>query len=234
MELKYEGRDLEAMSFAQNYHTWILETFAPFMGDRVAEVGAGAGNISSMLLAAPLKELVAVEPSEGMFRLLSERIGNDERVVRKRGVFAEVCGEYAGHFDSVLYINVLEHIKDDATELRHAGTALKKGGHVCIFVPALSWLYSEFDASIGHYRRYHKPELHKLMEDAGFEVIQLRYFDVAGVLPWFLFLKLLRKRLDPKNTERYDTYVIPYLKMLETRITVPFGKNLIAVGRKLA
>lgn len=233
-DFEYESRDLEVMSFAQKYHEWIASLFSGFLGKKVAEVGAGSGNFSKLILREPIEELVAIEPSKNMYELLRKNMAHDSRVEAHNAFFTDVSPRYIGHFDSVVYVNVLEHVEDDAGELARMYESLRPGGHVCIFVPALSWLYSEHDASIGHFRRYHKAPLIALLKSAGFEIVRVRYFDVLGILPWLVLLKWKWLKGDPTsgNISFYDTYIVPVSRMLETLITPPIGKNLIAVGRK--
>lgn len=229
---QYEGKDLEAMSLAPNYHAWILREFAPYLGKRVAEVGAGSGTFSSLLLQRPITELIAVEPSQEMYPLLAERFNANERVMCKQSFFLDLSAQYKEYFDSVLYINVLEHIKDDEKELRYVYESLKKGGVVCIFVPALQWLYGEHDRSVGHQRRYYKKQLKDLLGKTGFELVTIRYFDIVGVLPWLLLMRVMKKRLTANNAAFYDAVVIPIMSRIESIVSPPLGKNLIAVARK--
>ena len=99
------------MSFTGNYHAWIVDEFAPYLGETIAEVGAGIGSISKLLLKKPIKRLVAFEPSQNMYPLLAEELRQDERA---RAVHDFFSPRYAqAGFDSVVYINVLEHIQDD-------------------------------------------------------------------------------------------------------------------------
>ncbi|MFZ3043631.1 MAG: class I SAM-dependent methyltransferase [Minisyncoccia bacterium] len=230
--LQYEGRDLEAMSLAPNYHAWIVRTFAPYLGKQVAEVGAGSGTFSEALLQLPIDELLAVEPSQEMYPLLAERFRTDARVVCTQSFFHDISAQYREHFDSVIYVNVLEHIKNDAQELRHAHEALKEGGMLCLFVPALQWLYGEHDRSVGHQQRYYKKQLKSLLEESGFEVVRIRYFDIAGVLPWFFLMRVLKRRLTGNNAVLYDRFVVPIMSRIESLIPPPLGKNLMAVARK--
>lgn len=230
--LVYEGRDLEAMSFAHNYHRWIVSEFRPFLGGAVAEVGAGSGSVSEMLVDEGVERLVAVEPSAQMYARLVERVGGHPRVHPERAYFPDVYERYRETFDSVVYVNVLEHVPDDTRELRCAWESLRPGGHLCVFVPALAWLYSDFDASIGHYRRYHREPLRRLLEGAGYEVVRLRYFDSLGVLPWLVVLRLMRRGLGGSAVGAYDRWAVPLLRAVESRIPVPVGKNLLAVARK--
>ena len=232
--LVYEGRDLEAMSFARNYHRWIVSEFRPYLGDTVAEVGAGSGNVSEMLLAEPIRRLVAVEPSEQMYPLLARRLADEPRARTEQAFFSAIHERHRGAFDTVVYVNVLEHVPDDAGELRCVWETLKPGGHLCVFVPALQWLYSDFDASIGHYRRYHREPLRRLLRGAGFEVVRLRYFDSLGILPWLVVFRLMRRRLAGSDVAAYDRWAVPLLRAVEPRVPVPLGKNLLAVARKPA
>lgn len=229
---RYEGKDLEAMASAPNYYQWVLEEFAPFIKGKVLEVGAGRGTFSARLEECPITELVAVEPSEEMYPLLAKRFHDDEQVTCRQAFFPDLSAQYRDHFDTAVYINVLEHIKDDKDELRHVYMSLKDGGTACIFVPALSWLFSESDRTVGHYRRYHKSKLKKLLEETGFEVVSIRYFDIAGVLPWLLFMKYMKGTVTGNGVAVYDSVIVPIMKRLESVVTPPLGKNLMVVARK--
>lgn len=231
-DFKYEGRDLEAMSFAVRYHEWILSFFRPFLGKRVAEVGAGAGSFSALLLREPIEMLVAIEPSSDMFRRLAEEMKSEARVVSHNAFLSEVYERYVNTLDSIVYVNVFEHVEDDEKELSLARSCLRDGGHICIFVPALPWLYSEHDASIGHFRRYTKKELHERVRKAGFEIVSARYFDIAGVFPWLFLVKFLKKSPAPGAVKMYDSFVVPISRLVEGVLPPPVGKNLLVVGRK--
>lgn len=230
--VRYEGRDLEAMSFARRYHQWIADIFAPYLGNQVAEVGAGSGNFSSLLVGKNVQNLVAIEPSREMFPLLKQKFDGDVRVITRHALFQDMCKEYQNHFDSVVYVNVLEHIEKDDQELRSVYQSLKAGGHVCIFVPALPWLYSDFDASVGHYRRYTKRQLEQLLKETGFDIVRISYFDLIGIIPWFIFFKLFRKKLSTGDAVLYDRFVVPFVRMCESIVPIPVGKNLIVIAKK--
>lgn len=233
-DFEYESKDLEAMASAPNYHAWILSKFKKFLGKQVAEVGAGSGNFSSLLLREPIEKLVAIEPSKNVYDLLKEKTANDARVVCCNSFFPDVSTEYINYFDSVVYVDVLEHVKDDARELSYVYNSLKKGGYVCIFVPALSWLYSEHDKSIGHFRRYHKKPLSSLLKNSGFEIMKLEYFDIVGIIPWLVVYKFLKKKPNPNNVGFYDKYIVPISRFLESLMTPLIGKNLVIVGKKIS
>lgn len=232
LPIQYEGRDLEAMFSAPNYCAWILSQFEPYLGNTVAEVGAGSGNFSSQLITKIDGTLIAVEPSEQMFPLLKEHFAGNTRVICEPYFFADVASKYAGTLDTIIYVNVLEHVENDRQEIVQAYDALKPGDHLCVFVPALPFLFSDFDASVGHRRRYSKQELVARMRETGFEIVKLRYFDIAGILPWLLFMKLLRWSITPGRAGLYDRLVVPIMRKIESLIPPPIGKNLMIVGRR--
>lgn len=229
-DLQYSGKELEVMSFAQNYHRWIIDQFEPYLGERVAEVGAGIGNISRIILTKSVKELFAFEPSSNLFPSLFDELKHEERAHPINDFFSS---DYLKKdLDSIVYVNVLEHIEEDQTELTNLRGALGPNGRLLLFVPALRELYSDFDRSVGHYRRYEKNELKLLVEKAGFKIVQLRYFDFFGVFPWYLNFVLLRKPMNGRTVFLYDNYIVPIMKLAESYVTPPIGKNLFLVGMK--
>jgi SAM-dependent methyltransferase len=229
--LHYHGRELE-MGGAANYHAWILREFEPYIRGRVAEVGAGSGNVSTLLLDRGVGHLLAVEPSINVFPQLAARLAQHDRATVSNQYFHQVVPRIAGTMNAVLYINVLEHIERDAAELRLAYEALSPGGHVCIFVPALQGLYSQFDAEVGHFRRYHLRPLRRLVEGAGFRVIKSHYFDIAGCVAWFVAYRLLKGGIVGGQVSLYDRWVVPVMSRLEALLPPPVGKNLVIVGVK--
>jgi SAM-dependent methyltransferase len=228
----YIGKDLEAMSFAERYHQWILDEFRPYLHGEVVEVGAGSGNFTSLLADAEIEHLISFEPSENMFQLLTERVEGYGHIEAVNGFFNRESGEYQSRYDAVTYINVLEHIERDLDELQFVREALKPGGSVCIFVPALSWLYSELDKEVGHYRRYHKKQLVSLVKSAGFEIARVKYFDMLGILPWYIVFVLMKQKISGSNVSLYDRYAVPSVRWFESVVTPPIGKNLLLVAKK--
>jgi len=131
-------------------------------------------------------------------------------------------------------VNVLEHIENDREALFHAYKSLKNKGHILLFVPALSFLYSDLDKRLGHYRRYSKNELIKIVTSAGFSIKKVSYFDMVGIIPWYIAFVLLNHAytLKASNVSMYDKLVVPIMKKVEHVITPVIGKNLILVGQK--
>jgi SAM-dependent methyltransferase len=227
---QYFGKDLEAMSFANNYYRWVIAEFSPYIRGAVAEVGAGVGNFSKLILEANIGSLMAFEPSGNMFPFLEKALNKDKRAKAINGFFGKV--ETSKHFDSVLYINVLEHIEDDFSELSRVYTALFPGGYLLIFVPALSWLYSELDRQIGHFRRYTKKNLVELTQRAGFSIVKACYFDIAGIIPWYINFTLLKNTISCGTVSLYDKLVVPVVRVIERLVPPPIGKNVLLIARK--
>ena len=235
----YAGKDLEAMSFAVNYHRWILSIFEPYLGSRVVEVGAGTGSFSELLLERRLKSLALVEPSKAMYQQLCQRVRELRPSVAVKAyndVFERVATaiQSAERPDSIIYVNVLEHIADDVRELNVINKTLDAGGRIFIFVPALRWLHGSFDRQINHFRRYTRTELEKKCVASGFRVITSRYFDLFGVLPWWVKYKVLQSNnMEPGAVRFYDQRVVPIARTLESTVSPPLGKNVLLIGEKL-
>jgi SAM-dependent methyltransferase len=232
----YVGKDLEAMSFAVNYHKWILEEFRPFLGKKLVEVGAGTGSFSEMLIEENPKNLALVEPSE-MFKFLEQNISQIETAARVNfynSIFSETAHKFDEKPDTIIYVNVLEHIEDDAGELRKVHETLESGGRCLIFVPALRALYGAFDEKVGHFRRYAKSELEDKVKAAGFKVVKSKYFDFVGIFPWYVKYKLLKSdSLESGAVTTYDKFAVPVTKQFERFLKFPVGKNILLVGEKL-
>ncbi len=228
----YFGKDLEAMSFAQNYHQWIFEEISPYIGQKMAEIGAGVGNFSDFLLQNDILSIDAFEPSSNMYPYLEQKFEANPKVITHNSFFESMAEQYIEAFDSVIYINVLEHIEDDIASLVEARKTLKPDGRIIIFVPALPFLYSELDKSVGHFRRYTRSGLCQVVKQANLEIETIKYFDIAGIIPWYIAFVLMKQTASSGNVSLYDNWVIPLMKRLEKLITPPVGKNLLLVARK--
>jgi SAM-dependent methyltransferase len=227
--------DLERLGAADHFFSWALAELQPFLRGRVLEVGAGVGTITRRLLDAdPDLTIVALEPAGNVFGDLASLAAVTPRVSAAQQTLCEYLAGAAEPFDAVIYLNVLEHVEDDAEELRLAASALRAGGALLVFGPALEWLYSELDHKAGHYRRYSVRRLHDLARAAGFEVLSLRYFDVIGVLPYLIAYRLLRRPVISGSTLwGYDRLLVPVSRLLQRALPrPPLGKNVVLVARK--
>ncbi len=227
--------DLERLGTARHFFDWVLNEFDPYLSGHLLEVGAGVGTITRKLVERyPQACVVALEPAGNLHAELASLAAFDDRVVAVRQTLSEYAGEAAERFDAVVYLNVLEHIADDAEEVRLAAKVLRPGGALLVFGPALEWLYSELDHKAGHYRRYTVGQLRELVTAAGLQVLSVRYLDVLGVLPYLVVYRLLRRtEITGSTMWGYDRLVVPLSRALQGWLgQPPLGKNVVLVARK--
>jgi|tagenome__1003787_1003787.scaffolds.fasta_scaffold20736696_2 SAM-dependent methyltransferase len=231
-EVTYEGRDLEVLADMPNYHAWIMSWFGQYVHGRVVEYGAGTGTISQYLRPVA-QRLTLIEPSANLHAALRARFPDDALVEIEALTLEEhVKQTETGTVDTAVLVNVLEHIEDDANALAELSRIVVPGGHVLIFVPALSLLMSRLDGMLGHFRRYHSVELRDKLRAAGLQVVRCRYFDFPGILPWLLVNRLLGSTsFSPALVKLYDRAAVPMARRIERLIPPPLGKNLVAIAR---
>ena len=239
---EYSGRELEAMAWAENYHRWIIRMFAPYLGRHIVEVGAGLASFSELILKYhKCESLSLVEPSTEMYQQLVvnapllTKSKDETRIDTYQSSFVDVAPLIRSKQtpDSIIYVNVLEHIADDELELTTIQQTLTVGGRVFLFVPALPWLYGAFDERVGHVRRYTKRSLEDKLKRAGFKTVLSSYFDVVGIAPWWIKYCLLRSvTMEPASVRFYDRFIVPAVSRMEAVIRPPLGKNVIVVAEK--
>jgi SAM-dependent methyltransferase len=218
---------LEVLEQASAYTDWILNLINPYVGTSICEIGAGHGTFTQHLSRAG--SVVACDPSDRCVQLMRERFAGNHRV---EVVHGEMVSE-SMRFDAFVMINVLEHIPDDEAAIVQCRKRLGPGGHVVVFAPALEVLYSEFDRSIGHYRRYSRGSLAAVVHRAGLEVVELRYVNSVGAIAWWLITKKLGRR--PTNTaavRAYDRFIVPLVRRFEHSRSPLFGQSVLCVARR--
>jgi SAM-dependent methyltransferase len=233
----YFAEDLEAMDSASNYYTWMLDAFRPAIGRKILEVGAGSGNFSERLLQQQPELLTCLEPSDNVAAVLERRLAG--KAEARRGLLSDHAAGWQERYDTIFYVNVMEHVEHDSEEVKLALSCLKPGGHLLIFVPALPWLFGKADEMFGHFRRYTKGALLALFDEqtarSEVEVKRCHYWDIIGVLPWWVSFVLLRRSvMSGGMVKLYDSLVVPVARVLEGLITPPIGKNLFLVVQKKA
>lgn len=232
----YSGEELESLAGARHYQQWIADQFLPCLRGRIMEIGAGIGTMTKCWLPHA-DELHALEPADNLFPVLRETFRAFPNVRAHHGDLEKVLSRHpelaTEAFDSIVMVNVLEHIEDDLGVLKTIHRMLRPGGHLLIFVPAMSVLYGSLDRKFGHCRRYGRKELVSLCAKAGYEIVRTRYFDFFGVLPWWLVGRIFNStKLSPRMTLWYDRLVVPLARHAEKLVAPPLGKNLVLVGRK--
>jgi 2-polyprenyl-3-methyl-5-hydroxy-6-metoxy-1,4-benzoquinol methylase len=219
---------LDSLDGAQRYAEWIFSLIEPHLGERILEVGAGLGTFTQLL--ARRGRVVATDMSARCVEALRDRYREWPAVqVDHMDLSASVAGRT---FDSIVLVNVLEHIDDDATALKELHDGLEPGGRLILWVPAFMRLYSDFDRRIGHYRRYDMAGLTRLVGEAGFEVVDARYVNSVGALAWWLLARKLGRTPTAEGGVRlFDRAFVPVVRGIEEHWRPPFGQSIFCVAQ---
>ncbi len=225
--LKHAFKILESL---ERYNRWIVDHLRPHAGRRILEVGAGTGNLTRFFLGG--EEILAVDIDPGFIDEMKRRFGGNPRLkteVMDVSAPSDPLGERT--FDTILCVNVLEHIQDDETTLKRFRSHLVPGGRLLLLVPAHPGLYGSVDREAGHVRRYDRKGLATRLVAAGFTIEKLRHFNMLGALGWWVNVRLFRRRNLPTRQSRLLNLLVPLLR-LEDRINPPFGLSLIAIASR--
>jgi SAM-dependent methyltransferase len=221
----YPGGELELFEKARGWKRYWCKRIEPFVHGAVLEVGAGMGANTQALAGLAYRRWVALEPD----RALAERI-----VPPEGGRHSVVVGTVESlpaseRFDTVLYLDVLEHIREDRAELDRAGAHLTPGGVLVVLAPALPFLFTPFDRRIGHFRRYTKRSLRSIVPP-GFSEREMTYLDSVGLLASLGNRLLLRAAL-PTETQIlfWDRWLVPCSVRLDQLLFGAVGKSVLAV-----
>jgi SAM-dependent methyltransferase len=213
------------MEGAGAYNSWLFDRVRPHLGARVLDAGAGIGTFTE--LAAEGREVVAVEPDAELFPYLRDRFAGWPEVTVVQGTADDV----EGPFDSVVCLNVLEHIPDDRAALARFHELLSPGGCLLLLVPAHPFLFGSIDRTVEHERRYRKQDVGERLRGAGFEVGELRCVNPLGAAGWFVSSRVLKREQVPEGPlELYDK-LVPALRVLD-RVDVGVGLSVWAVARR--
>jgi len=227
----YVGGELDLFAAARTWKGYWSRRLAPDLRGDVLEVGSGLGANAPFLLGPRVRSLLSLEPDPALAARLKAR--RDERGDARWKVS---CGTVASTreapgFDAILYLDVLEHIADDAGELRGAARRLHHGGLLAVLAPAHEWLFSPFDAAVGHHRRYTRATLAAVVPPGLVPVVST-YLDSPGVLLSLANRLLLRRRLPTaRDIALWDRWVVPLAVRLDPLTGRLFGRSVLSVWR---
>jgi len=226
------GEILERLNRAPRFTKWMADVVRPYVGDRVVEVGAGIGNMSLHLM--PRREYWATDVNPHYLEHLEKlRDTRPYMFVRETdGMNAETFPSDR-KFDTVVCLNVVEHIEDDAEILRNIRNILDEGGRAIILVPCGPKLYGSLDKVLGHCRRYTRQQLVEVAERAGFRVERVLKFNRAGVPAWWLNGRVLHRETFGLWQVRLLNVLTPVFRLLDPLIPLP-PLSLIAILRNEA
>ena len=210
------------------YNAWMFDRIRAWIGSRVLEIGSGIGNLSAFLVDR--ERLVLTDTREEYLARLRTRFANHSNISVVHLYLPHDDRAVAGQrFDTIICLNVLEHVEDDITSLAAVRKPLEPKGRLVLLVPALPALYGSIDRALGHHRRYTRADLIAKLERAGFRLVHIEYFNLAGIPGWWWAGRVLQRQTIPAGSLKlYDT-LVPVFR-LERLIPWRVGQSLIAVG----
>jgi SAM-dependent methyltransferase len=230
-QFRYIGSELETFAHAINWKSYIESQIRPYLVGDVLEVGAGIGATMRFLRGPGQSRWTCLEPDPALARVL----------VRDAKLAQLECDVVIGSvqslnphltFDSILYIDVLEHIEDDRAELLTAAAHLKPNGTLIVLAPAHQCLFSPFDRAVGHFRRYNKKSLQGLMPQE-LKVERHLYMDSIGAMASFGNRMLLKRRTPGTLQIRFwDGVLVPLSRVIDPLLRYSIGKSILAVWRR--
>ena len=227
----YQGNELELFRHAKNWKAYFSKVLSPFIHGDVLEAGAGIGATTRLLNDGTASSWLLLEPDAEMSTGLETQIKNGMLPPNcrfKKGTIEHLTEK----FDTIIYIDVLEHIENDSRELKQAASLLKPGGHLLLLSPAFPFLYNPFDKAIGHYRRYTKNQL-RTITPPGLKLESCRYYDTAGFFAAAANKLLLRKKSPTlKQVHFWDSWLVPVSRVTDKLFFHSFGKSVIAIWHR--
>jgi SAM-dependent methyltransferase len=220
---------LKTFSLAHNYNIWIINLFAPYIGKKILEIGSGIGNLTYYLQHFGVLSCIDISD----YYLAHMRIDYPDIAFYKYDVSDEAIKALKSEqFDTVVCVNVLEHVADDRKALENLYAILKPGGRLLLYVPALQFLYGSVDKNLQHHRRYNKAPLEKLLRQTGFSIERIFYSNFVAIFGWYFNSRIQRKmELSYWQTMLFDKFA-PIFEKIEKRIKPPVGMCLIAIAKK--
>jgi trans-aconitate methyltransferase len=230
MDSKAQTFWLENLTKANRYNDWIFTQIVADLGENILEVGCGNGNFTE-LLASQCHEVTAIDINPEYIQLAQTRLKERSRIKLLVADVSQI--EWQEQFNTIIMLDVLEHIEAELTVLKQLNSSLKPGGKLIIKVPALTWLYNPMDRAINHYRRYNKRTLKTTLTQAGFVIPKIWYFNLAGIPGWWFNGQVLKRTIPPTQQIGFFNQLVPILSKIETTIKLPLGLSLFAVAVKL-
>lgn len=223
------SQTLESMSQATWYNRWIKNQFSKYLTGQILEIGCGIGNFSTYL--ANYGKLTSIDVNEDYIKEAKDKV-----LERGKVGFGDIeKGKYffkEKKFNTIVCINVLEHIKEDIKAIDNIYELLTSNGYLILLVPAHKFLYNLIDSSIGHFRRYEKGPLKQQLNETGFEIIKLRELNFLGSIGWFIAGKLFKENYVSEGKIKIFNFISPIFLLLENIFESPFGTSILVIARK--
>jgi glycosyltransferase involved in cell wall biosynthesis len=222
---------LDSLAGTKRFNRWMADTVRPWLGTRVLELGSGIGNMTQHLAGGRKVYVASDIEEEHLARLRVRFRGRPNLRIR----YCDLCSaadfqDLRGQFDTVVCLNVVEHVQDDLTALRNIFSALQPGGVAIILVPQDQAAYGTLDEVLGHYRRYSEAQLRARMEEAGFQIERMLHFNRVTRPGWRVNGQLLKRRSFSRFQLRVFDMLVPLWRVIDGWFPWP-AVSVIAIGR---
>jgi ubiquinone/menaquinone biosynthesis C-methylase UbiE len=229
---KYPGEELVLFQQATHWKKYFSRPIKPYIKGNVLEVGAGIGSTTLLLNDGSAGQWLMLEPDAQLGAQLKSKIETKALPANCR-LQTGTIDQLSSTFDTIIYIDVLEHIENDGGEMEKAARLLRAGGYIIVLSPAFNHLYSPFDKAIGHYRRYNK-KMFRHITPEGLELIRNRYYDTVGYFAALMNKLILRQKYPTLNQVKFwDNWMLPVSKISDKLFLHSFGKSIIAIWKKI-
>lgn len=228
------AQTLKIMRKAAHYNKWLFSVTKKYVSEPILEIGAGIGNFTSLL--ADLGSVTAVDIDRkylsSLKKLKHRNIKTGFGDIESAKYFFATQGSSKEMFNSIVCMNVLEHIDHDVTALRNMNSLLKKKGTLVLLVPSGKFAFGTLDTNLGHFRRYSKEELTQKLGEAGFTIERMRYLNLLGIPGWWFNSKVLKRKVIPSRQVWIFDKISRPLLLLERIVKFPIGLSLLVIAKK--
>ena len=229
---QYPGQELELFEAARNWKSYLADKIKPYEKGKVLEVGAGISETTTYVMNEKVTHWTCLEPDEKLFAITQKKINEKMlpgQCIARQGTLTTLSPDEK--FDTILYIDVLEHIQDDVQELKKANAHLLPGGNLIILSPAFQSLYNAFDKAVGHYRRYTKSTLSQIIPP-DLLLQKLFYLESLGMSLLLVNRFWGKPYPSPVTIRFWDRFLIPLSKVADTILFHCIGKSIIGIWKK--
>ena len=233
----YLGHEnLELLAHRYRFNDWLFKEVSHGLHGNILEVGSGIGTFTEKLIHSfPNSHLTLTDISPTYIKDLKEKYSTNENIsVGKLDLNNKGDYERIGYkkFDSIIAINVLEHVENDEFALVQLFNMLKENGVLVILVPCHKFLYNVIDKNVGHFRRYSKKDLENKVRKTGFTIDKIHYFNLLGMIGWFINGNLLKNsKISDTGLKIFDQ-LVPLSKYGEMVMGKRTGLSIICYLKK--
>lgn len=233
------SENLNKWDYINGYSNWMYHIYEPYVGKRVFDVGAGMGRMVKYYIDNA-ERVVATDIFKSQVDFMNRYFSKCE-IFRAEliDILNDDLAKYYEEFDTVICINVLEHLEDDVRAVKNMKKLLTDKGKLILFVPAFQKLYCSMDKNVNHYRRYNKGVLREIAKECEMEIVANSYFNLLGIIPYWLKGRFKKEAgesfstsLNENNSKVYN-FASKILEPIEKRFPPKFGlSEMIVLSKK--